>query len=247
MLLLDLTLPTAAENVALDEALVEEAEARSAPSEILRLWEPASSMVVIGRSSRPHIEVDLPLCRQAGIPVLRRTSGGAAIVTGPGCLMYAVVLSTETRTDLKSIDQAHCFVLRRLIEALRGIAPVATRCGTSDLALEHGLHAAAKKFSGNSLRVKRRHLLYHGTLLFDFDLGMISRCLKHPPREPDYRQGRQHDEFVANLPATREQLRAALQNAWQVTAPLENWPRERTASLVEKKYLRDEWNLLGQA
>src|SRR5262249_25600881 len=118
--------------------------------------------------------------------------------------------------------------------------------GTSDLALEDGANGAAKKFSGNSLRVKRRHLLYHGTLLFDFDLSLISRCLKHPPREPDYRQGRRHDEFVANLPTTREQLRATLQHAWQATAPLADWPRERTAALVEQKYLRDEWNLRGQ-
>ncbi len=105
---------------------------------------------------------------------------------------------------------------------------------------------AARKFSGNSLRVKRRHLLYHGTLLFDFDLELIARCLKHPPREPDYRAGRPHAEFVANLPATREQLRTALESSWQATTALAPWPRERTAALMEQKYGRDEWNLHGQ-
>ena len=54
MLLLDLTLPTAAENVVLDEALLEEAEARPGASELLRLWEPATPTVVLGRSSRPE-------------------------------------------------------------------------------------------------------------------------------------------------------------------------------------------------
>ncbi|HVU89395.1 MAG TPA: lipoate--protein ligase family protein [Pirellulales bacterium] len=257
MFLLDLTLPTATENVALDEALLEEAEARPGASELLRLWEPPSPLVVIGRSSRPEVEVDLQHCQRLGIPVVRRTSGGAAIITGPGCLMYAVVLSTETRAELKSVDAAHGFVLRRLIEGLKDIAPVAARCGTSDLAMEvasrpagdaqHTAHAAAKKFSGNSLRVKRRHLLYHGTLLFDFDLELISRCLKHPPREPDYRQGRPHATFVSNLPATRAQLRAALRNAWQATEPFEDWPRDRTTALVSQKYARDEWNRFGQA
>ena len=29
---------------------------------------------------------------------------------------------------------------------------------------------------------------------------MIGRCLAMPPREPDYRQARPHDAFVANLP-----------------------------------------------
>ncbi len=37
---------------------------------------------------------------ELGIPVLRRASGGAAIVIGPGCLMYALVLSYELRPSL---------------------------------------------------------------------------------------------------------------------------------------------------
>ncbi|HEY4312232.1 MAG TPA: lipoate--protein ligase family protein [Pirellulales bacterium] len=258
MYLLDLTLSTAAANLALDEALVEEAEETGSSAEVLRLWEPEKPLVVLGRSSRPELEVDLDWCAGQGIPVLRRTSGGASIVTGPGCLMYSVVLSIERRPELKSIDQAHCFVLKRLIEALSGIAPVAARCGTSDLAIdtsgafsnaadEETLRGAAKKFSGNSLRAKRRHLLYHGTLLFDFDLELVSRCLKHPPREPGYRAGRTHAEFIANLPATREQLRAALVKEWRATEVLSEWPRERTEALVGEKYAREGWNLRGQS
>ena len=84
MLLLDLTLPGAAENVALDEALLDEAEASSSPHELLRWWEPAAPLVVLGRSSKPEVEVRLDACARAGVPVIRRTSGGATIITGPG-------------------------------------------------------------------------------------------------------------------------------------------------------------------
>ena len=56
MYLLDLTLPTPAENVALDEALLEAAEAGDCPS-VLRLWEPRETFVVVGRSSRVAEEV----------------------------------------------------------------------------------------------------------------------------------------------------------------------------------------------
>ena len=84
MTLLDLTLPTAAENLALDEALLDEAEASSAGCETLRLWEPKEPAVVIGRSSQAAIEVRLDACRELAVPVLRRASGGAAVVTGPG-------------------------------------------------------------------------------------------------------------------------------------------------------------------
>jgi len=47
---LDLTLPSPAENLALDEALLEEAEASGRPTETLRLWEPRQPAVVVGRS-----------------------------------------------------------------------------------------------------------------------------------------------------------------------------------------------------
>ena len=116
MLFLDLSLPTAAENLALDDALLEQAEASDRPQECLRLWEPSAPLVVIGRSSELSVEANEAACRASGVPILRRGSGGAAIVSGPGCLMYAVVLSLELRPHLRSIDEAHCAVLDKLVE-----------------------------------------------------------------------------------------------------------------------------------
>jgi lipoate---protein ligase len=217
--LLDLTLPTPAENLALDEALLEQAESGDEPSAVLRLWESPEPMVVLGRSSRVADEVDEAQCQRLGLPVLRRASGGAAVVVGPGCLMYAAVLSYELHPQLQMINQAHCYALGILAAAVRRLVPAAICCGTSDLAVD------GRKFSGNSLRCKRTHLLYHGTLLYDFPLSLISDCLKTPPRQPEYRQGRRHEDFVTNLPVTADQLRQALIAEWQADTPLENWPR----------------------
>ncbi len=132
---LDLTLPTAAENLALDEALLEAAEAAGRPMETLRFWEPAEPAVVVGRSSRLGDEVFLDACRAHGVPVLRRSSGGAAIVTGPGCLMYALVLSYEKRPELRPLGSAHRFVLGRIAAALESLRPGVHCAGTSDLAI----------------------------------------------------------------------------------------------------------------
>jgi len=233
---LDLSLPTAEENLALDEALLEEAEVSSAATETLRLWEPDRPMVVLGRSSKIDREVRRDVCHEADIPVLRRVSGGATIVTGPGCLMYGLVLSYERRPLLRSLERAHHFVLGTIAAAL-GTTAAGVRCqGTSDLAIEQ------MKFSGNSVRCKRSHLLYHGTLLYDFPLELIDRLLRMPPRQPAYRDGRNHGEFVTNLPLSSEAIRRALVAAWDATEPLVQWPRERTAQLVTKKYAQPEWN-----
>jgi lipoate-protein ligase A len=248
---LDLTLPTAEENLALDEALLETAEAAGRPLESLRFWEAASPMVVVGRSSRLNDEVLFEVCRTDGVPVLRRPSGGAAIVTGPGCLMYAVVLSYEKRPHLKPLENAHKFVLDTITAALAPLRPGVRCAGTSDLGIDEnvttpqgncGSASGIKKFSGNSVRCCRTHFLYHGTLLYDFPLERVSRYLKHPPRTPDYRKGRDHALFVTNLNVPAGAIRRAMLQAWEATEPCIDWPRALTARLVAEKYLQAAWN-----
>ncbi len=236
MHLLDLTLGTPAENLALDEALLEAAEAADQPQETLRLWESPEPVVVVGRSSHLALEVNLALCRERGIPVLRRSSGGAAIVAARGCLMYAVVLSYELRPLLRSLDEAHRFVLETTLAALRPLAPEVMRRGTSDLTV------GESKFSGNSMRCKRRNFLYHGTLLYDFPLSLIEQCLTMPPRQPAYRNGRAHRAFVINLPAPVGVLREALVDVWKAREIDRDWPRQRVSNLVAQRYSRREWN-----
>src|SRR5258706_12613484 len=105
--------------------------------------------------------------------------------------MYAIVLSYAVRPELKDITRAHAFILKQLTTSLGPLLTTEgtiTCAGTSDLAMERGAGSRewgeillgprfARKFSGNSLRVKRTHLLYHGTLLYAFDLGLIEKCL----------------------------------------------------------------------
>jgi lipoate---protein ligase len=243
---LELTLPSPAENLALDEALLDWAEAENPAWEFLRVWESPRPMVVVGRSTRVQQEVFLETCRERSIPVLRRSSGGAAIVAGPGCLMYAVVLSYALRPDLKDIGRAHTFVLQRLATTLQ---PLVAAIGsvsfeeTSDLVFEErGTTSQPRKFSGNSLRAKRSHLLYHGTLLYNSDLTLINSCLRMPPRQPNYRERRPHLDFVKNLPVDRPALVAAIDRAWPTSENLDDWPRDRVATLVNERFSNDRWN-----
>ena len=236
---LDATLPTVAENLALDEALLQQAENGSAGG-VLRLWESPELAVVVGRSSRVADEVHETECQQAGVPILRRTSGGAAVLVGPGCLMVSLVLGYEQNPRLRMIDQAHCFVLQRHAEALGRLVEGVCIGGTSDLAL------AGKKFSGNSLRCCRDYFLYHGTVLYDFDLDKIARLLKSPPRQPAYRADRDHAAFVTNLPATADEVRRALCAAWNAGRPVDDWPRSEVQHLVAEKYSRSAWNVCSR-
>jgi lipoate-protein ligase A len=237
-------LESPAANLALDEALLDWAEANGASAEVLRAWESPVPIVVLGRSSRMDEEVDVAACAERGIPILRRSSGGAAIVAGPGCLMYAVALSYGRRPQARGIQQSHGYVLDRLAEALRSVVPAVERAGTSDLVLADSRSAeTARKFSGNSLRVKRTHFLYHGTLLYDFDLSLAAAYLRSPPRQPVYRQARGHAEFIANLPLARDAVERAVSAAWPTDGEFVDWPRTRVDQLVAERYSQDDWNL----
>jgi lipoate-protein ligase A len=243
MQLLDLTLESPAANIALDEALLEEAEAAAEPCETLRLWEPRTPFVVIGRGSKPEVEVRLNVCRDHCIPVLRRASGGAAIVTGPGCLMYALVLSLESTPALRSLDETHRMVLETMAAALNQLAPGVGRQGTSDLAMANSSLDSLRKFSGNSVRVKRRYVLYHGTLLYNFSLDLITDYLLRPPRQPTYRAGRDHRAFITNFPVDVDVLRTAVVRAWRAETPRTDWPQSRVNQLLTSKYEHPEWTI----
>jgi lipoate-protein ligase A len=236
MKLLHLTLDSPAENLALDEALLETAELSERFPEVLRIWEPLAPLTVVGRSSPVETEVNLEFCRSLDIPILRRCSGGQTIVTGPGCLMYAVLLDYRLRPELRMLENAHQFVMAHMQTAIQGLGMPVEQSGTSDLTL------GGRKFSGNSLRCKRNWLVYHGTLLCDFDVELIAKCLGKPIRQPEYRQHRSHLEFLTQLPTTTAILANAIQTQWSANAPLKTWPQSMTRQLAEEKYSRQQWN-----
>ena len=234
MLWLDLTLPAAADNLALDEALLLEAEAGRG-GEVLRLWEWPHHAVVLGSGCRLADDVDEAACRADGVPLLRRASGGGTVLLGPGCLCYSLVLAYDRSPALREIPFSYAYILGRVREALHDLLPGIEQAGTSDLM------AGGRKFSGNSQQRKRGHLLHHGTLLYDFDLAAVGRYLRLPARRPEYRGRREHAEFLRNLPAGADDLKRRLRDAWGAREETTAWPRREVERLVAEKYTREEW------
>ena len=236
MTLLDLTLPTPAENLALDEALLLAAEAGTG-GEVLRLWECPSPAVVVGAGGSVAIDVDAAACEADGVPVFRRASGGGTVLLGPGCLCLAVVLRFDHAPGLDLIGPSARWVMGRVLNALRPVVPDATIDGISDLAV------AGRKFSGSAQQRKRWHFLHHATLLGrDFDLPQIARYLKPPERQPAYRADRPHGEFVTALPADTATLGRSLVGEWRPAGGYGPPPLGAVRELVAEKYGRDEWN-----
>lgn len=227
---LDLTLPTAEANLALDEALLLEAEAGG--REVLRIWEWPRPAVVLGSGGKVADDVDEAACAADGVPILRRASGGGTVLLCRGCLCYSLVLAYARDERLTEVRASYRWVLGRVLEALGIGGEVA---GVSDLAL------GGMKFSGNAQQRKRDHLLHHGTILYDAELPLVSRYLRPPPRQPEYRAGREHAAFVRNVGLARAAIVAALWREWGAEAGSVSVPAGLVARLVSEKYARPEW------
>lgn len=233
----DKTFQTPAENVACDEALLDLCEAGFA-DEMLRFWESATPFVVVGYGNHVDAEVDRAACEGDAVPIIRRCSGGGAVVQGPGCLNYSLALRIESRPELASITDANCHIMKRNAAALSKVLDgEVTVEGYTDLALD------GYKFSGNAQRRKRTHLLFHGTFLtVNFDPDLLPKYLKHPSREPEYRRARKHDDFVTGLMVSADRIKSALRREWGASKALKAIPEEPLRPLVATRYSRAEWN-----
>ena len=178
--------------------------------ERLLIWEAAHPAVVLPRNGSENAWVKIDACAARDIPILRRDSGGGAVVLGPGCLNFALILSLDARPELADVTGSYARLLGALADAL-AIPGVTIR--STDLALDN------RKFAGHAQRRLRHTLLHHGTILYGFDLGLVDTLLPEPPRRPIWRGSRQHSEFLTNVPLDRMELVARLRQVPAAIAP----------------------------
>jgi lipoate---protein ligase len=183
-------------------------EARAAGEARALVWEPRAPLVVLGRSNQAERECDLEACRALGVAIVQRRGGGGAVVLLPGMVVVTIAGPTGESRDAGKL---FCRVNKHLAALIEGLGMTAlAHRGVSDLCL------GERKVLGCSLAFSRGFALYQGCLLVDCELEAIERCLRHPSREPAYRAGRAHREFLTTLrrggsKLTVEEVRSGLE------------------------------------
>ena len=119
---------------------------------------------VVGYANRVAQEVNVRACAQRGVPILRRCTGGGAVLQGPGCLNYSLILQIDSDPLLQTVTGTNRFVMERNRGALEMLLSGSSRrkealtsnlqlptsnfqlsvCGHTDLAID------GRKFSGNA-------------------------------------------------------------------------------------------------
>jgi lipoate-protein ligase A len=244
---LDLVLAEPAEQLAADEALLDGCEAGEG-GETLAFWEPRRVFVVLGYANKVATEVNAAACAASAVPIFRRCTGGGTVVQMPGGLNFSLVLRIDEHGPTRNITAANGFIMEKNRAAVQAALEaegrhVAVR-GHTDLAVAEAGDPAPvwRKVGGNAQRRRRRFLLFHGTLLLNCDLGLISELLPMPSLEPDYRGNRPHAQFVTNLDLPAAAVKTALRRMWGAEGGPAEPPLKEIEKLAREKYATPAWN-----
>ena len=181
---------------------MEEFVAREIEGETFFVWR-VEPTVIYGRNQVLENEVNLEYCREHGVDIVRRKSGGGCVYSDLGNIMVSYV---SRRGDVSEVFDRY---MTALTEALRALGVPAEKSGRNDILVE------GRKVSGNAFHQLPDRSIVHGTLLYSTDLEALTEAIR-PPVEKLQRHGvesvRQrvmnHSEYVAAMADPSDALKS---------------------------------------
>ena len=209
---------------------------------VLMLWQ-TDKTVMLGNNQVAEAEIDLEFALTSAIKIVRRSSGGGAIYTDPGTVLYTVI---EPLTGDTSEHRER--VAATVINALGQMGVAAVREGRNDILID------GRKISGFAQYTSANHVCTHGSLLYDTDLDTLTNVLianaakLHPKGiasirsrvtniKPYMKEKCTVDEFICLL---KKEL---LNNQSYKVYELNTMENDIITRIYNEKYANPEWNL----
>lgn len=157
----------------------------------LLIWQPESTVIVLGQSNTPEKSLILSEVERDNIPVTKRPTGGEAVILTPAMAVITVARNSGLITSSKGFFAMINSIIAECLTGM-GVKEIGSK-GISDITV------GDRKILGSSMHRRDTRLVYHAVLNIGEDTGIFERYLLHPQREPAYRQSRSHSEFVTSL------------------------------------------------
>ncbi len=154
---------------------MEEFVAEHVGDEAFFVWRVAPT-VIIGRNQNLEAEVNLEYCRNHGVHIVRRKSGGGCVYSDKGNIMVSYI---SPRGEVSAVFDRY---LSAMTACLRSLGLDAEKSGRNDILVE------GRKVSGNAFHQLPDRSIVHGTLLYDTDFEALEEAIR-PPVEKLERHG----------------------------------------------------------
>ena len=142
---------------------MEEYVARMLPTgDYFFMWQ-VEPTVIFGRNQLIDSEVDIEYCKQHGIAMYRRKSGGGCVYADKSNIMFSYITAD---TNVNFTFNKYMLMVEHVLQKL-GIDAKTT--GRNDIIID------GKKVSGNAFYHLSDRSIVHGTMLFDTDLEKMAR------------------------------------------------------------------------
>jgi len=249
--------------MAIDEAIAQEvATRRSSPTFRLFAWAPAC--VSLGRN-QPYASIDAGRCAARGYDVVRRPTGGRAILHTDE-LTYSVIAPEDHPLMQGMILEVYLVISRGLLAGLERLglraqtAPEASRAGPDASAAcfeapsAYEIVVDGRKLLGSAQNRRAGYVLQHGSLPLTGDLGRLTDCLA---TADEAERASLRDGLLAHAITAEDALgrRVSFEQAAEAMAAgmadalaiqfqegsLSNQERSCASNLAREKYGHDSW------
>lgn len=249
-------------NMAVDEAILRAVAAGSRPP-TLRFYGWSPPCLSLGRN-QPLADADLAACRAEGIDVVRRPSGGQAVLHADELTYSAILMQTDPRSE-GGVLEAYRRISDGLLLGLEALGVAAVQAvgqrggehATTPICFEtpseYEVTVGGRKLVGSAQWRSRGGVLQHGSLPLSGDLTRIVRyvVMEDGEREGKRRllRGRvvtleeaagQRFTFQDGVEALAKGLAQAL-NLDLVQEPLSDEERASARALRQSRYVAEDW------
>jgi len=171
--LLDTGRRSAAENMALDDVILE-CRARGLVPNTLRFLQFDPPAVLVGYHQSVEQEVRTGFCESMGIEINRRLTGGGAIFFDKKSLGWEIFASKSELGAYQPVAEVFERMCKGVILALRTLGIQASFRPRNDIEVD------GRKISGTGGTERDDAFLFQGTLLIDFDVDTMIHALRIP-------------------------------------------------------------------
>jgi len=159
------------------------------------------TVIVAGRGSHISQEIYMESVKQDHIPVLRRKGGGCSVLLDPGNLIISIAFPAPGFLNINyHFNKCISWLMKGLKKSgLKNIY----KDGISDIVLEN------KKIGGTCFQREKDFAYFSASILVSPDLDLMDKYLQMPLRQPEYRKGRGHSEFLTTITSVLNKISVA--------------------------------------